>query len=451
MRLLEFWLSGRMLVIGTAGFLAGYLMMPSVELQLQWLLVTCLPAGIASLVRERGAGMMREPLLRLAAAFLLWNLAVGVARSVHAFETFYTFEFLAGSLLLPVYAGCLWLVCRKEQTARRLLIVLAGAGLIAAVAGLYCWRFHQTVEIPGDRLRNPLVHNGQHPVASGMCMAFALLAAATLYSRLRTGLLRTALLAAVAAIMLAVMLTLSRGALLALACAPLAFLMPLLSAAAKALSRRQDVRAAIHPYGQSLQKAWPPLLTAVAVAVWFQFFGWTLSPALPPAESTAGAQVIHLETLNHDPLQEFIARSSTGRTTFYRMGLAWMDTWDQHLTGAGLWEPELMLEKEVGMNHFHSLYIATYIHSGIIGTAMLAAMLLLALRKALALLRAGEPEWLALLAFGMGGLMFDGQSACSLVTHPRFENLILWFPLMAVAARWRSVQTGRQLSSSESR
>ena len=44
--------------------------------------------------------------------------------------------------------------------------------------------------------------------------------------------------------------------------------------------------------------------------------------------------------------------------------------------------------------------------------------------------------------------------ACSLVTHPRFENLILWFPLIAVAAQARTPgerHEVRQPSSSESR
>ena len=85
---------------------------------------------------------------------------------------------------------------------------------------------------------------------------------------------------------------------------------------------------------------------------------------------------------------------------------------------------------------------------------MLLGLIGLGVKKSWGLARAGQPQWLALLAYGLGGLIFDGQSACSLVTHPRFENLILWFPLIAIAALWRNrqdAQTGRQPSSSESR
>ena len=114
-----------------------------------------------------------------------------------------------------------------------------------------------------------------------------------------------------------------------------------------------------------------------------------------------------------DPLNEYLLRGLNGRQFFYRFGLERMDRWDKHLTGTGLWAPEIELEKVTGAaDHFHSIYVATYIH---------------------------------------GGLIFDGQSACSLVTHPRFENLLFWFPLVAIAASWRNLQDGRQPSSSASR
>ena len=73
-------------------------------------------------------------------------------------------------------------------------------------------------------------------------------------------------------------------------------------------------------------------------------------------------------------------------------------------------------------------------------------------RRALLLARAGQPQWLALLAFGTGALIMDGQRLCSLVTHPRFESFILWFPLVGAAACASRLQTGGlQPSSSESR
>jgi len=445
--LLRSWLSDRMLLLGTAGFLAGYYVMDSVELQLQWLLCTCLPAGLACLVRRRGDGMARDAVLQLAAAILVWNVGAGLMRNGHAFADFYTFEFLAGTVLLPVFLGCVWLVCREEKGERRLRLVLLAAGSLAAVVSLFYWRLVQVEAVPGTRLRNLLVHGGQHPVGTAMCLAFALLAGATLYGGLRKRPSRAGLLALIAIIMLAVLLTLSRGALLALACVPAAFLVALTGAF---LTKRS-----MTPYRTAVRQAGLPMLIAGATAVGFQFFGSLLTPPPPlPEGLPPGARVVQLEKLNEAPLQEMIARKDTGRLTFYRIGLSTVDTWDKHVFGAGLWGPELELERINGLDHFHSLFVATYIHGGVIGSALLLALLTAGVRRALALARAGQPHWLAMLAFGLGGLIFDGQSLCSLVTHPRFENLILWFPLIGAAARWRTLQecqAGRQPSSSASR
>lgn len=456
MRLLEFWLSDRMLVIGTAGFLAGYLVMENVEFQLVWLLLTCLPAGIALFRRTRGDGLTDDSIFRLAMVFLAWNLAVGLARNWRVFgieHYIYPWEFVAGSLLLPVFLWSVWRVCREPGGATTLLITLACCGLVAGICALYDWRMNQAVDTPGARLRNPLVHGGQHPVGTAITFAFCIVSAGTLYGKAGSKFHRITILAGIALVTLAVMLTLSRGALLALASVPLAFALAGAGAVIVARIRRQPVRPALRSLLGTAAFACPPMLTALTVCVGFQFVSSSLLPALPGYRTSGleGAEVIY-EKVGVDPLNEYLLRGLNGRQFFYRFGLERMDRWDKHLAGTGLWAPEIELEKVTGAaDHFHSIYVATYIHGGIIGGLMLAAILLLGVRRALALVRAGEPQWLALLAYGLGGLIFDGQSACSLVTHPRFENLILWFPLIAVAARWRSVQAGRQLSSSESR
>jgi hypothetical protein len=199
-----------------------------------------------------------------------------------------------------------------------------------------------------------------------------------------------------------------------------------------------------HSGGPAL-RMWPPLLAATAVAATFPLWGGLLAPDHAPPEGVPpGQPVLHIGRLNANPVQELIARSDSGRRIFYRFGLKQMDTWDKHLTGAGLWGPETKLEEATGggIDHFHSLYVATYIHGGVIGAGLLLAMLGITVRRAWLLALRGEPEWLALLAFGMGGLIFDGQSLCSLVTHPRFENLILWLPIVAIAARTGLTQDG---------
>jgi len=137
------------------------------------------------------------------------------------------------------------------------------------------------------------------------------------------------------------------------------------------------------------------------------------------------------------------------------MALACVDSWDKHLTGTGLWAAESVIKNKIApMDHIHSLMVATYVHGGIIGFALFLYLTGASLVRGWQLLAAGGSPVFALLVYGLGALLFDGQSACSLVTHPRFENLIYWFPVIAIAAAWRNrteSQAGRHPSSSESR
>ncbi|HWB01731.1 MAG TPA: O-antigen ligase family protein [Verrucomicrobiales bacterium] len=429
-RLLRFWLSWRMLVIGTAGFLAGYLAMWNVQFQLIWLVAACIPAGISCLRKSGVLGLTRDPIMVLAGAFILWNLAVGLVRNPETLSLEYTQEFLAGTILLPVYLTILWLVCRRGEGASILLQTVVWAGLAAAAGGLLYWWLVQTVEEPGARLRNPLVHGGLHPVTTGITIGFAVMAAAVWYGKTSTVRMRWAIAGSIAVMCLAVMLTLCRGALFALS---IAFLVP-----GPALLASVSLKSA-------WKQVWPPTAIAAAVVFGFLLFGGALAPKPGEIDEASSGNTM----LTDDPLREYFSRGDSGRASFYRCGIESLDTWDKHLTGAGLWGPELTLEAETGgnINHFHSLFVATYIHSGIIGSAILAALLALAVRRASTLARAGQPQWLVLLVYGLAVLINDGQSACSLVTHARFENLVLWFPLVAIAASWRNGENRREITS----
>ena len=60
--------------------------------------------------------------------------------------------------------------------------------------------------------------------------------------------------------------------------------------------------------------------------------------------------------------------------------------------------------------------------------------------RAFVLAREGEELWFMLACFGCAGLLFDGDSAFSLLTVPRFEVLILWVPLVIASARYSIVR-----------
>jgi hypothetical protein len=62
--------------------------------------------------------------------------------------------------------------------------------------------------------------------------------------------------------------------------------------------------------------------------------------------------------------------------------------------------------------------------------------------RALVLAREGEELWFMLACYGCAGVFFDGDSAFSLLTVPRFEALILWVPLVIASARYSVVRRG---------
>jgi hypothetical protein len=87
------------------------------------------------------------------------------------------------------------------------------------------------------------------------------------------------------------------------------------------------------------------------------------------------------------------------------------------------------------MSHLHSAFLATFVHGGIIGAALLLLVLGHGIKRACRLAVQGDATWIALLAFGCGGLLFDGESLASLATAPRFEGLLFWLPLTVALAR----------------
>lgn len=427
-----------MLQWGLAGFLAGFLAMWNVELQLLWLCIVCLPALIAEYRKTGGLGLKREPVAWLAGAFLTWNLAIGLLRNPEALRQYYTLEFLVGSLALPFYLGMVWLVCRRAGTMRLLFSAIVWSAVLAAVSGIFWWYFVQCPEEPGARLRNPLVYGGLHPVPTAILLSFGLLCAALLWRNASQIGARRWQLVATGVISLALMLTISRGGMLAALCG-----------------------LAVLPFAGGWRKFWPPALSIAAGVAVFQLFATLLAPfdfkQAAAHDGDPAAVVVNLSVLTDSPNKELVARADSGRLKIYHFGISLLDSWDKKLTGAGLWGPELEVEKiagQWGINHFHSLPVATFIHSGIVGLLLMGSIVLLSLRRAWLLARERQPEWIVLLACGLGGLIFDSQSACSLVTHSRFENLTLWFPVLATAAAWRNrgeIQAGRQLSRSESR
>jgi O-antigen ligase len=119
-----------------------------------------------------------------------------------------------------------------------------------------------------------------------------------------------------------------------------------------------------------------------------------------------------------------------------------MTTWQDWLFGKGLWSENDFWSCSLDWypEHLHSIFMDAFVRGGLLGLAGLLLIIGWALRRAFLLARAGEELWLVLASFGITGLVFDGDSAFSLLTLPRFETLLLWVPLVIASARYQIVE-----------
>jgi hypothetical protein len=153
------------------------------------------------------------------------------------------------------------------------------------------------------------------------------------------------------------------------------------------------------------------------------------------------------------PMEELVLRGDTGRHTIYSAIWCRMQDAFYFTFGHGLFAAEALPEDEAGSMafHAHSMYVATFYHGGVLGLLFLLTVLFIGLQRAWACFEAlRDPVWLALLAFGMVGLMFDGSMPLRLMTITRIEPLLVLFPLAmatALASRLPAAKPQTQTSA----
>lgn len=261
---------------------------------------------------------------------------------------------------------------------------------------------------------NLLVHGGLNPVCTGLIFGFAALWLAALMEHETTPLPRRIAWAAIALLHFAAFLSGSRGAMLALACGHAV----LLSARGW---RRGRVAVGVF------------ILTGLVYFTSAPLFAHMAQWRSEPAVITASAPGI----THH--FQKAVERGDNSRLDIYQAGWhamdnLWLGTGQWGV--CGIWQCELQAKTNISMmSHLHSAFLATFVHGGVIGTVLLLLVLGHGIKRARRLTDQGDATWIALLAFGCGGLLFDGESLASLATAPRFEGLLFWLPLMVALAR----------------
>lgn len=405
---------GLLAKIAIAGYVAGFSVLPNEWLHLGWLACAgCFAFGWS----ERSSMLQRRRMNAgtwLITAFLLWmtlrSCLGDTVRQGHAVTE--VMRGLCGTALLALFCAVLWPLARDRRLLGHLAWINACAAGFAAFTSLGLCTFILPEHQPGERLQNLLVHGGLNPVCTGLIFGFAALWLAAEMENTPSVSRRHAMWGFVAFLHLAAFLSGSRGAMLALSAGHVALF---------------------------AARGWRRGIAALAVLVLSGAIYFSSAPVFSHIASWhAEKGAAPVSTVGH-PLQQAIERGDSRRIDIYHAGwTAIDDVW----SGTGqwgireVWQCELQPGADSAITcHLHSAFFATFVHGGIIGTLLLLALLVLAFRRAWRVSTQGDAVWLALLAFGCGGLLFDGESLTSLATAPRFEGLLFWLPLTVALAR----------------
>lgn len=402
--------------IAVTGFVAGHSLLPNVWLHLGWLLFAGLPALAWTDWTPHLRRWQADPGALSVVAFLLWMTVRSCSQIPFIPERALNeiMRGLVGAALLVMFCTLVWQQAQSRESLHSLGWVTGTTSALAALISIVLSYFVLPHHQPGERLMNLLVHGGLNPVCTGLIFGLAALWLAALMEHEATPLPRRIAWAANALLHFAAFLSGSRGAMLAMACGHAV----LLSARGW---RRGRVALCVFLLAGGVYFTSAPLFARIAQ--------WRSEPAAVTASAPGIA--------HH--FQKAVARGDNSRLDIYRAGWHAMDSlWLG--TGqwgvCGVWQCELQAKTNISMmGHLHSAFLATFVHGGIIGAALLLLALGCGIRRACRLAAQGDATWISLLAFGCGGLLFDGESLTSLATAPRFEGLLFWLPLTVALAR----------------
>lgn len=403
------------LVIALAGFAAGYYVLLNEWFQIGWLLFCfCLMAMLGWTLKS-GVALLGSRSLGPALSFICWNLVASFIATTAASWDKGVFCWVWGAGLL-----ILWMILMLEAggipgfgNVIGWTVVISAA--VAVVFSLVWFLFVLHAFSPLDRLRNILVYRGLNAVCTGLTFAFAAMWAACLRRNGLSRKWRLVLDTMQVMILFGVCCTQSRGALLALLAGHVALLL-----------------------ARGWHHAWCHWAMFLGTLLAFQFIQPPLTHKMslagsPLSESAAPEDLAPLAV----PAREWLERRDSGRIDIYLAALGAQETWSEKLLGLGLWSSEdrWMCGLADKPNHLHSIFLASYVHGGWIGLALMLNMMARGFRNAWISAREGEDVWLVLLSFGVAGLLFDGQTLAVLTSMPRFEPLLFWLPFVLASAR----------------
>ena len=391
--------------IALTGFISGHSCLPNHWLHLGWLFVTGVCAMCWTDWTQKQSWKRVDAGFQLIAVFLLWMTVRSCFSDAYAPEEMQ--RGLVGTGLLMLFCILIWQQSGDGKTMRIAGWAIGVASTLAAFISIALTYFVLPGHHVGERLTNLLVHGGLNPVCTGLIFGFTAVWLAALVETAPAFVPRRFVWAAMTLLHFATFLSGSRGAMLALVCGHAALF---------------------------IVRGWRRGAAALGVLFLTGTVYFT-SASLLANFSSRQHQPTTLSITHH--FHKVVERGDNGRFDIYRAGWNAMDNlW----LGTGqwgvrdVWQCELQPNNNSMASHLHSAIFATFVHGGFIGAVLLLVLLACGIRRAWRISLQGDATWIALLAFGCGGLLFDGESLASLATAPRFEGLLFWLPLTVALA-----------------
>ncbi len=415
-----------LLLANMAGFLGGYFVLHNQWLQLAWGLILAVLWLAAGGHADLGEALRRD-------RWMQGVVLLGGAMLVRSFvfespgaTTAVMWTGVGNNLLLLGFLLTLWQAGRRPQTVSSLGKPLVAMATVAAVVSLVVFYTVHPEGVFGARLRNWCVYGGWNSVNSGLTFGFAACWAAAGWNASTVPRNRRRWMLALVPLYVATILTLSRGALLALIGGHLVLLLAV-----------------------GWRRSWKPVALMFSCLVLFQVTAPLISHLAAkdaskrlgiPNEAVA-VQQFGDTVVSANPMQTAMARSDNGRFLIYHAAIGSMTTWQDWVLGKGMWADDDCWSCSLHWypEHLHGVFWDTFVHSGLPGVLALLGLVLWALKRAYHLAQMGEPVWIMLSGYGLAGLLFDGDTIWALMSVARYEPLLFWTPLVIASSRFIQV------------
>ena len=416
-----------LLVINSVGFLLGYYAMYNQWIQLGWFVSMTLAWFCVGGFQDFMQGLRSDRWLRALACLIFLLLArSSVIESPGMGIQDLWLGWFKTSMLMAVLM-MLWRIGSNPRAARVIGFPLVATACASAIGSILIFYVFDAEAVFGMRLRNWFVYGGWNSVCTGLTFGFAAVWAVHHWYQASDRRDKMIWLLMAVILIWSTLMSMSRGALLAL----------VMSHAALVLAR--GWRASIKPIALLLTCI---VLFQVAAPIIFYFGARDISERLGvPAASVTSANSGD-EVIVANPAVRMVERADSRRFEIYEAAFRSMTTWQDWLWGKGLWSANDFWSCSLRWNpaHIHSVFMDALVRGGIPTLLGLLAILGWGLCRAFVLAKSGDELWFMLACFGCGGLVFDGDSVFSLLSVPRFETLVLWVPLVIASARYTALR-----------